>query len=286
MPSLKDTKRRITSVKSTQKITRAMKLVSAAKFARANQAIHAARPYAMAFQSMVGRLLAENQDSDVSGLLAVKPETRALVIVVSSDRGLCGGLNSQLFKVANQFLDQKAKSGVKCELWTWGKRANLWAKKRSEPCHDRREKVLDKPNFESVAKTADDVLKLFSDGRYDRVYITFSEFKSAMVQYPKVDQLLPFPKPTQNVKPLGDVILEPPFEELLPVLIRKAVAVGMLRVLLESAASEHGARMSAMDSATNNAKEVIRKLTLQYNRARQAAITKELIEIISGAEAL
>ena len=107
-----------------------------------------------------------------------------------------------------------------------------------------------------------------------------------MVQNPKVDQLLPIPKPEQNFSPLGDVILEPVFEEMLPVLIRKAVAVGILRIFLESAASEHGARMSAMDSATNNAKEVIRKLTLLYNRARQAAITKELIEIISGAEAL
>lgn len=286
MASLKDTKRRITSVKNTQKITRAMKLVSAAKFARANQAIHAARPYAHSFQSMITRLLAENHDEDAGGFLAVRPEKRALAIVVSSDRGLCGGLNSQLFKVANTFLDQKKGEGVQCQIWAWGKRAILFSRKRSEECLDRRERVLEKPNYEAVMKLADELLKLFSEGKYDRIYIIFSEFKSAMVQNPKVDQLLPIPKPTQNVSPLGDVILEPAFSEMLPVLIRKAVAVGILKIFLESAASEHGARMSAMDSATNNAKEVIRKLTLQYNRARQAAITKELIEIISGAEAL
>ena len=295
MASLKDTKRRIGSVKNTQKITRAMKLVSAAKFARANQAVVAARPYAKALQAMVSRLFEANQGTVDTPFLKEQAAKKVVLIVVSSDRGLCGGLNTQLLKAAGIWVEEQKKAGVSVELWSWGKRAGMWSRKRSEKTTQTRERVTDKPKYEFAASMAEDLIKAFESGAFDHVYIAFSEFRSAMTQTPKVAQLIPFKtepsvsaksEPKVAIAANGDSLLEPTFEVLLPVLIRKALATSLLRIFLEAAASEHGARMSAMDSATNNAKEVIKKLTLQYNRARQAAITKELIEIISGAEAL
>ena len=295
MASLKDTKRRIGSVKNTQKITRAMKLVSAAKFARANQAVVAARPYAKALQAMVSRLFEANQGAVDTPFLKEQPSKKAVLIVVSTDRGLCGGLNTQLLKAAALWLEEQKKAGIKIEIWSWGKRAGMWSRKRSEKTIQNRERVTEKPKYEFAASMAEELINAFESGAFDHVYVVFSEFRSAMTQTPKIIQLIPFKAETSATSKTdqkgatateGGPLLEPKFEVLLPVLIRKALATSLLRIFLEATASEHGARMSAMDSATNNAKEVIKKLTLQYNRARQAAITKELIEIISGAEAL
>lgn len=294
MPSLKDTKRRIVSVKNTQKITHAMKLVSAAKFSRANQAVIAARPYGAALDDMVARLASMAGDSIESPLVRRSvEEKRSLVVVISSDRGLCGSLNTNLFKAVARFVKEKRAAGVALDFAAWGKRAQLFARKTSLKVVHEREKVLDKPNYNTARKSADDLVELFGEGLgkagYDRVYLAYVEFKSALSQQPTVKQLLPVGGASSVAgqgNPAADVIVEPELKVIVPQLLKKQVASLVFRAFLEGAASEHGARMTAMDSATKNAKEVIRKLTLLYNRARQAAITKELIEITSGAEAL
>lgn len=287
MPSLKDIRRRIGSVKNTQKITRAMKLVSAAKFARANTAVVSARPYGQAFDAMVARLVAAAGEEVESPLLTERPEKRSLIVILGSDRGFCGSLNSNLFKSIQRFVAEKRKAGVDFELVPWGKRPRQFANKTGMKSHDAREKVIDRPLYPSTKEMADDLVKRYLDGGYDRVYVAYVKFESALSQTPQVKQLLPIGKGTAAANPDdANVIIEPSAKELLDGLLKRAVASVLFRSMLEGAASDHGARMTAMDSATNNASEVLRKMKIEYNRARQAAITKELIEITSGAQAL
>lgn len=292
MPSLKDIKRRIGSVKNTQKITHAMKLVSAAKFARANHAVTSARPYSLAYEAAVGRVLQAVGEDFVSPLTRqnATPTKRSLVVIVSSDRGLCGSLNSNLFKTALRYIKSETAEGQSVDLVAWGKRANLFAKKLGLPIVAHGEKITDKPRYENAKGLAEQLAARFAEQNYDRVAIAFVEFKSALVQTPVIKRVLPVKPESLLAKDATSsgqqYILEPEGPELLSSMLARLVSGQVFRILLESAASEHGARMAAMDSATKNAKEVIRKLTLQYNRGRQAAITKELIEITSGAEAL
>lgn len=295
MPSLKEIRRRITSVKNTQKITRAMKLVSAAKFARANTAVVAARPYGKAFDAMVARLVAAAGDDLQLPLLDSRPERKILIALMATDRGFCGSLNANLFKSTLQFIAGKREDGVQVSLVAWGKRARQFASKLNYTVLNSREKVLERPNYEMAKELADELLTVFEQGDYDRVYVSFVEFRSALTQAPKVMQLLPVGaiggQPAsecreENVNDDRQVIVEPPIDQLLPGLLRREVASVLFRAMLEGSASEHGARMTAMDSATNNASEVLREKKIEYNRARQAAITKELIEITSGAQAL
>lgn len=299
MPSLKDTKRRIGSVKNTQKITHAMKLVSAAKFARANHAVVDARPYALHFQELLKVLLDQAAlknitDNTLQTLTQAATgsgaESRELLVIVSSDRGLCGSLNSALFKVISKFLLGKKSQETAIDIACWGKRASLFARKLSFPIIEEKEKISDKPTHKKSAELAKNLVQMFIEGKYLAIHVAYVEFKSAMTQTPQIQKLLPINfsenkgdlKPAQSV----DFLTEPALKTLLTAVLERLAAVKILKFLLESYASEQGARMSAMDSATKNAKEVIRKLTLLYNRARQAAITKELIEITSGAEAL
>ena len=289
MPSLKDIRRRIGSVKNTQKITRAMKLVAAAKFARANAAVVASRPYGEAFQTMVERLVAAAGDSVSSPLLVSRPEKKVLLVILSTDRGFCGSLNSNLFKHTLQFILAKKREGISVELVTWGRRAKQFSGKLDFPVHNPRERVLDKPNYLLAKELGDELIQKFEDGGFDRIYLGFVEFKSAMSQAPKFVQLLPVGKVVRQEHHLvqtPDIIVEPSAKEVLEEVLKRDVAGTIFRAMLEGAASEHGARMTAMDSATNNANEVLRRMKIQYNRARQAAITKELIEITSGAQAL
>jgi F-type H+-transporting ATPase subunit gamma len=293
MPSLKDIRRRIGSVKNTQKITRAMKLVAAAKFARANAAVVAARPYGAAFQAMVERLVAAAGGSVPSPLLNEREEHKILLVLLSTDRGFCGGLNSNLFKQAVQFINAKRRDGVQVDLMPWGRRARQFSAKLSYEVQDPREKVLDKPSYGLAKELAADLVHRFEHEGYDRVYLGFVEFKSAMSQVPKFAQVLPVGKShsgRSHKEPeiaFGPgILVEPSIQEVLEQVLKREVAGLIFRAMLEGAASEHGARMTAMDSATNNANEVLRRMKIQYNRARQAAITKELIEITSGAQAL
>ncbi len=291
MPSLKDIRRRIQSVKNTQKITRAMKLVAAAKFARANQAVVAARPYGTAFDAMVSRLVAAAGDELDSPLVTERPEQNVLVILLATDRGFCGGLNSNLFKATLPFIEAKRKEGKKVDVAPWGKRSRLFITKF--PNYKQvgiREKILDKPSYTQAQALAAEIAEKYEAGEYDRIYISYVEFRSAMSQTPRVKQLLPIPKPKgvdpKEASAASLLITEPALKDMLPGLLRRSIASNLFRTMLEGAASEHGARMTAMDSATNNAKEVLRAKQIQYNRARQAAITKELIEITSGAQAV
>ena len=287
MANLKDIKTRIGSVKSTQKITNAMKLVSAAKFARASHAAEAARPYANALDKIVSKLLAGKAELE-SPLLREGEEKKILVLMLSPDRGLCGGLNSNMAKAVQAFIREKSAKGVtQVDLYAAGRRATLFGKKNNLAFKKQLEKVVEKANVDTARSLAKDAVEAFTSGEYDKVYVAYSYFKSALDQAPQIDQLLPVPLNQSRGEGRGaEVIVEPGLDELLDKLLERKIVTNLFAALLSSLASEHGARMTAMDSATNNAREVIKKLTLQYNRARQAAITKELIEIISGAEAL
>lgn len=287
MASLKDIKTRIGSVKSTQKITNAMKLVSAAKFARASHAAEAARPYSKALDKIVSKLLAGKAELE-SPLLREGAEKKILILMLAPDRGLCGGLNSNMAKAVQAFIRTKTSQGVtQVDLYAAGRRAQLFGKKQNLSMKKQLEKVLEKANVETARNISKDMIEAFTSGEYDRVYVAYSFFKSALDQTPQIDQLLPVPlNQSKQEGRTADVIVEPGLDELLDKLLERKIVTNLFAALLSSLASEHGARMTAMDSATNNAREVIKKLTLQYNRARQAAITKELIEIISGAEAL
>jgi F-type H+-transporting ATPase subunit gamma len=288
MPNLKDIKRRMGSVKNTQKITHAMKLVSAAKFARANQAVIASRPYGGAFDKMVSQLVGMAGETLQSPLLRqTTEEKKILVVLIATDRGLCGALNSNHFKNALKFVRKKSAEGATVDIVGWGRRAFGFSKKLGTKAKSEREKVLDKPTYDTARTLAEGIVETFIKESYDSVYLAYVEFKSALVQSPRVRQLLPVQgEVVADSAPMANLIVEPSPEVLLESLLKKQIASIVFRALLEGNASEQGARMTAMDSATKNAKEVVRKLSLQYNRGRQAAITKELIEITSGADAL
>lgn len=291
MPSLKDIRRRIGSVKNTQKITRAMKMVSAAKFARANTAVVNARPYSVAFDDMIERIVAMAGEDVESPLLEQRPEVKTLFVVLSTDRGFCGSLNSNLFKFTMLDVAERRKGNVEISVMPWGKRAKLFAGKTKFSIVDPREKVLEKPTYQAAKALADDLIEKFTSLKYDRILISYVEFRSAMSQQATIKQLLPVGKQKDGASDAvnsanATLLVEPTPKEMFEGLLKRVVASTIFKCMLEGAASEHGARMTAMDSATNNAQEVLRKMKIQYNRARQAAITKELIEITSGAQAL
>lgn len=289
MPSLKDIRRRISSVRNTQKITKAMKLVSAAKFARANTAVVASRPYGKAFDDMVARVIQVSGSQFSSPLIETKPETKILIAVISTDRGFCGGLNSNLFKVVMANIAQKTKEGVDVTVMPLGRRAKQFASKMHLKTLGAREKVLEKPSYDYARSLSKEMIEFYTNGEFDRVYLAFVEFKSALAQTPRINQLLPVLTPEHADLEVGAkpyLLVEPKPAEILKGLLAHLVANKVFRSLLESSASEHGARMTAMDGATNNASKVLKRIKIQYNRARQAAITKELIEITSGAQAL
>lgn len=290
MPSLKETKRRILSVKSTQKITRAMKLVSSAKFVRANYNLLAARPYLFAFEGLLKKIPEDVWQS--SPFFQKKQEAKSLLILVTADRGLCGSLNTTLIKKARVFIEEKKQQGVVLDLYLWGKRGRFALQGRQEKILDRQEKIFEKPRYDLVKQQALRIKKEFLKGGYQRIYCLYSCFKTALLQEPSLLELLPMSLgddfALEHKKKTRDslYLIEPSAQALLEAMVESRLASLIYQIFLESAASEHAARMAAMDNATSNADGVIRSLTLQYNRARQAAITKELIEITSGAEAL
>ncbi len=284
MANLRDIKRRITSVKSTQKITKAMKMVAASKLRRAQASIQQARPYAFHMRDLVSSVTRCATLNDHPLLSKGNPDHIG-IIVVNSDKGLCGGFNASIVNRAMQVIKKDfAKKEV---VLTVVGRKGLEALKRHP--------VTIRNNFTGLAddplslskNIIDDIAKDFVEGRTGEVYCVYNEFKSAVQQNVTVERLLPFQAEAQDDAPAElDYIYEPSQEEVFGSLLLRNLETQMHRILLESTASELGARMTAMDAATRNAGEVIDKLTLQYNRARQNAITTELIEVISGAEAL
>ena len=286
MANLKAIKKRIVSVKNTSKITKAMKMVSAAKLRRAQENVVAARPYAKKLGEVLGRLTAI-LDADSSPLQQKREVKNALLVVVTSDRGLCGGFNTNLCKAAERFVREHKDEYPSLSVMTIGRKGYEYLKNRQK-IYKNQPGVFAKLSYQTAAFLAGEVIDGFLAEEYDEVFLIYNAFRSVMAQDITLERLLPVAppaaEPTEELPPV--YIYEPDKETLLKELLPKNVEVQIFRALLESNASEHGARMTAMDSATKNANEMIGKLTLQYNRARQAAITTELIEIISGAESL
>ncbi len=288
MPSLKDIKKRIGSVKSTQQITKAMKMVAAAKLRRAQEAAVSARPYAEKLQAVMSNL-AQREEADGHPLLNQRGTGRALIVLMTADRGLCGGFNASVSKEAERFIRDNKHGFDAIDLMIIGRKGRDFLKSR---VGDNIIKVHENITTDATYKTAQligqEVVDAYSEEKYDAVYVIYNAFQSAIVQIVTVEQVLPIqPQEAEPVKKdTVDYIYEPDRGEVLSQLLPKMVEVQIFRGLLESNASEQGARMSSMDSASRNAAEMIDKLTLQYNRARQAAITKELMEIISGAESV
>jgi F-type H+-transporting ATPase subunit gamma len=293
MPSLKSIRTRISSVKSTQKITRAMKLVSAARLRRAQDAIVAARPYAIAVAEVIGEV-ALRAGSESHPLLERRTGDRITIVPLTSDRGLAGGFNANIFRAVQRFIAER-QAGTpavrEVTLEIVGKKGRDYFRRRKlNIAHER-----PAPTPDTTTSTADELTHIlthaFRENRTDAVYLVYNEFKSAVQQKVVIEQLLPvtganLPSRPEAATDLLDFLYEPSKERLLDSLLPLYIESQIYRGLLESMASELGARMTAMENATSNAKEMISSLTLQYNRARQASITKELMEIVSGAEAL
>ena len=289
MASLKDIKKRIGTVKNTQQITKAMKMVSAAKLRRAQEAVVAARPYADKMADVLSSL-ALREDADSHPLLSERGKGKALIVLITGDRGLCGGFNTNISKAAERFIREKGEGFESYELLIVGRKGNDYLKRRAglEIAKVHENLVgTGQVSYPIGALLGQEVIDLYRNGDYDGVFLVYNAFQSAMTQVQTVTQLLPIvPKEVEEGAQVSDYIYEPNATEVLEEILPKHIEVQIFRSLLESSASEHGARMTAMDSASKNASEMIGKLTLQYNRARQASITKELLEIISGAESI
>jgi F-type H+-transporting ATPase subunit gamma len=284
MASLKAIRKRITSVKSTQKITKAMKMVSAAKLRRAQEAATAARPYANKLGHLLRNVAGRVADA-AHPLLQQHPEERNIhALLVTSDRGLCGGYNTNLIRKAETLLQERGRDRVR--LTIVGRRGFDYFKKRQVTIADKHINLFGGPNSQLAQSIGERLAREFADGTTDAVYLIYGHFRSALVQIPTVEQLLPIAADTTGAAATLDYLYEPNAAALLDRLLRQYVTVLIHRAFLEATASEHGARMTAMDSATNNASDMIDRLTLDMNRARQATITKELMEIVGGAEAL
>ncbi len=280
MPSMRDIKRRIKSVKSTQQITKAMKMVAAAKLRRAQERVLQARPYTKELTQTLGRLVAVATDL-TNPLLEVREAQSIGYVVITADRGLCGGFNANTLRKANTEI--KALGNV--SLVTVGRKSRDFFKRQGRPIKNEFVGLGESIDFAIAKEIANEVMDLYIRGEFDEVYLVYTEFISAMTQTPTTIKLLPVQTP-EDSEPTIDYIYEPSAEAVIDVLLPKYVETTVFRALLESKASEHGARMTAMGSATENAKEMIDKLTLSFNRARQGAITREISEIVGGAAAL
>ena len=290
MPSLKDLKNRIESVKSTRKITKAMQMVAAAKLRRAQDAAEAARPYTERFNAVMGALAASVEGSETAPRLlsGTGSDQTHLLVVMTAERGLCGGFNANIAKLAKAHADRLRGEGKTVKVITVGKKG------RESMKRDYKDLFIDHVDLSGVkrlgyadaASIAADVIKRFDAGEFDVATIYYAKFKTVIAQEPTAQQIIPadFEAPEEGASTLYDY--EPNEEEIFADLLPRGVATQIFAALLENAASEQGARMSAMDNATRNAGEMIEDLTVEYNRSRQAAITTELIEIIAGAEAL
>jgi F-type H+-transporting ATPase subunit gamma len=298
MPSLKTIRKRISSVKSTQKITRAMKMVAGARLNRAQQRIVALRPYAVKtgeiLQSVAAQAGASGDTEVLHPLLARRPEKNVLLIVLSADRGLCGAFNTNINKTAErEWRARRDEPGTTVQFLTLGRKGREYLNRRNGKIAYDFPKIYDGLDLEKARLVANWIVPRFKRGEFDAVYLVYNEFKSAITQKTNFEPLLPLPQPEEAKEARGggnaattEFLFEPDRGALLERLVPMYVEITLFRALLESQASFFGAQMTAMDAATRNAKDMIGRLTLVYNRARQAAITKELMEIIGGAEAL
>jgi len=286
MASLKSIKKRIVSVKNTRQITKAMKMVSAAKLRRAQENVVAARPYAKKLGEVL-QSLAANLEGDLHPLLEKRDARKLLLVVLTSDRGLCGGFNTNLCKAADRYIKEKKNSYEQITVMTIGRKGYEFLKNRYT-VYKNFPNVLAKPNYQAAAMMAQEIIDGFVAEEYDQVELLYNSFRTVMTQDITFEQMLPVTQVESGDSEETPVefIYEPSVSELLAEILPKNIEVQIFKAMLETVAGEHGARMTAMDSASKNASEMIGKLTLQYNRARQAAITTELMEIISGSESI
>jgi F-type H+-transporting ATPase subunit gamma len=281
MPALVDFRRRIRSVKSTQQITKAMKMVSAAKLRRAQEAMFAARPYARKMMEVLNSL-ASRCDPSAHPLLEDRPAEKLLAVVITADKGLCGAFNANIVRTAGRFLAERAERDV--SVTAVGRKARDFFRRRSVRIHSEHVGVFQALRYSTAREIASELVAAYTAHEVDQVFLVYNEFKSVIQQRIVVDRLLPVERHLIHPQePLLDYVYEPEPALILDAILPKHVEIQVWHALLESAAAEHGARMTAMDAATNNASEVIARLTLHMNKVRQAAITKEIIEVVSGA---
>ncbi|MDN3587940.1 ATP synthase F1 subunit gamma [Pedobacter aquatilis] len=293
MANLKEVRNRIASVQSTQQITKAMKMVSAAKLKRATNAIIALRPYATKLKEILENLSASLEGSS-SPFIQEREPNKVLIVTVSSNRGLAGAFNMNVIKAANNLIAEKYSKQLQngnVSIISIGKKTQDFYEKRKYNVIGNNNEIFSALTFENVTKITDAIMAGFEKGEFDRVEVVYNRFRNAAVQYITTEQLLPLQKADETAKTEVkstnvDYILEPSKEEIVEQLIPKSIKIQLYKAVLDSHASEHGARMTSMDKATENAGELLKALKLSYNQARQAAITTELTEIVSGAAAL
>ena len=284
MANLKEIRNRIASIGSTMQITSAMKMVSAAKLKKAQDAITAMRPYSSKLTELLQNLSA-TLDSDAGGAYSKQRDlSKVLLVVVTSNRGLCGGFNSSVIKETVQNITANYQD-VHVDLLTIGKKGNDILSK-TYPVIDTRNDIYDDLTFDKVAEVAEKIMHLYVDGTYDKIEIIYNRFKNAATQIPQVEQFLPIKPLKGDTNANADYIFEPSKEKIVLELIPKSLKTQLYKSVRDSFAAEHGARMTAMHKATDNATELRDDLKLTYNKARQAAITNEILEIVGGAEAL
>lgn len=288
MPNLKEVRNRITSVNSTSQITSAMKMVSAAKLRRAQDAITQLRPYASKLKEVLENVTATMESSSGSIYADKRVDNNILLIPITSNRGLCGAFNANVIKLTNRLIrEEYADKNI--TIFPVGKKANDFFKKGNLSLFKEdgeANELFDKLTFDNVAPFAEEVMAAFADKRFDKVILIYNRFKNAAVQMPTSEQLLPVEQSENTGAASTEYIYEPNKEFIVNELIPKSLKIQFYKALLDSHAAEHGARMTAMHKATDNAKELLRTLRISYNKARQAAITNEILEIVGGANAL
>lgn len=285
MPGLRDIKRRIKSIQSTQKITRAMKMVSAAKLRRAQDALTAARPYSQKLWDVIVSLTSR-VDKDAHYLLKPREVRKIALLVITADRGLCGSYNHNINRLVERYIKRERENYEDIIITVVGKKGREYFQRRNFNIRKWYINIHKDFGYEKAKEISLELMEGFRKGEFDELYLIYNEFRSAISQKPVMERLLPIHTPEQEEGLKIEYIYEPSASELLESLLPRHVSFQVYRAFLEAIASEHGARMTAMDAASSNAEEMIKKLTLQFNKARQASITKELMEIVGGAEAL
>ncbi|MBO6495040.1 ATP synthase F1 subunit gamma [Roseivirga sp.] len=288
MASLKEVKERIQSVSSTQQITKAMKMVAAAKLRRAQDRIVQLRPYSEKLAALLANVSSGNNEEGMNTYSEEREVKRVLIVPVSSDRGLCGAFNSNVVKACRRLIESDELQGKEVEVLPIGKKSYDNFRKKGYPMVNDFYEVFGDLTFDNVREAAEYAMNSYAEGKYDKVYLVYNEFKNVATQIVQTEQFLPIVEIEQDetVNTGIDYIYEPSKDFIVEELIPKSLKIQFYKAVLESNASEHGARMTAMGKATDNAAELLKELKLTYNRTRQAAITKEILEIVGGAEAL
>lgn len=290
MANLKEVRNRITSVKSTQQITKAMKMVSAAKLRKAQQKIQQMRPYSEKLSEILGNVSGSLEGSNSEKFYKTRDTGKVLFVMITADRGLCGGFNSNIFKalrakLSNEYADAYGRGEV--EVYSIGKKGREAMQRYGCPVIKSHDGFFNKFQWQDALDISDELMELFESGEYKEIHMLYNKFKNAAMYFSTFEQWLPIAgKVEESGDTATDYIFEPGKTEILDELVPRSLRISLFKGILDSNAAEHGSRMTAMDSATENAQELLRSLSIEYNKARQAAITTEILEIVGGAEAL